>query len=131
MIVLDTCAVVFDALDPRRLGTGASKAIREGERKGSLAISGITLWEISMLIAKGRLDPGLDTLPFLNVVIEARSLKVLPVTPEIAALSASHDGFTNQDPADRLIAATTMIHRGLLVTCDALLRSVRGLKTVW
>lgn len=37
MILLDTCALVFDALAPERLSAEALRAIEEGEENGSLA----------------------------------------------------------------------------------------------
>ncbi len=40
-----------------------------------------------MLVAKGRLDPGANALEFMNVALVARSIAVLPITPEIAELS--------------------------------------------
>lgn len=44
-----------------------------------------------MLVAKGRLDPGVDTLEFLNDVIASRGLRVIPITPVIAVLAQSSD----------------------------------------
>ena len=83
-----------------------------------------------MLIARGRLDPGMDAGQFLEDLIAASRINVLPITPEIAILSQS-DEFSHGDPADRLIAATAMFHRARLVTSDAKLRKVKGLSTVW
>jgi len=56
---------------------------------------------------------------------------VLPITPEIASLSPSHAALRHQDTADRLIAATTIFNEESLVTCDGLLRKIKGLQTIW
>ncbi len=53
------------------------------------------------------------------------------IIPEIAYLSSSHEAFAHQEPADRLIAATTIYHKGSLVTCDGLLRKSKELLTIW
>lgn len=37
LILLDTCALIFDALAPGRLSAEALRAIEEGEESGSLA----------------------------------------------------------------------------------------------
>ena len=51
MILLDTCALIFDALTPERLTPAAAAALDQGEREGNLACADISLWEIAMLIA--------------------------------------------------------------------------------
>ena len=131
MILLDTCALVFDALAPERLSTGALRAIEEGDENGALACCDISLWEIAMLIAKGRLDSGTDTLSFLKLVLASRMIRPLPITPEIAHISANDVLFVHHDPVDRIIAATALHYGERLVTCDEALQAVNGLKTVW
>ena len=130
MIVLDTQVIVFDALDPTRLSARARNAVNQAAENRELACSDISLWEIAMLIAKGRLEPGMDANRFLEDLIAARRINVLPITPEIAVLSQA-DGFSHGDPADRLIAATAMFHRARLVTSDAKLRKLRSLAALW
>jgi len=51
-----------------------------------------------------------------------------PVTREIALLSREVMG-EHRDPADRMIAATAVVHDLTLVTVDERLRSVEGLRT--
>lgn len=131
MILLDTCVLVFDALAPDRLSTKALRAIEKGEESGSLACCDISLWEIAMLVAKGRLDPGTDVLSFLRLVLASRAIRPLPITPEIAKISAGDALFAHHDPADRIIGATALHYGGPLVTCDQALQTVQGLKILW
>jgi PIN domain nuclease of toxin-antitoxin system len=131
LILLDTCALIFDALAPERLSAKALRAIEKGEADGSLVCSDISLWEIAMLVAKGRLDPGTDVLSFLQLLLASRAIRVLPITPEIAKISASDTLFAHYDPADRIIGATAFHHGGSLVTCDKSLQAVKGLKIIW
>ncbi len=131
MILLDTCVLVFDALAPDRLTAPALQAIEEGDKNRTLHCSDISLWEIAMLISKGRLEPGTDTLSFLKLILSSRMIRPLAIIPEIAQIS-SHDGmFTHNDPADRLIAATALHYRIPLVTADTSLKNVRQLMTIW
>ena len=130
MIVLDTHALVYDALTPTRLSPRARKAIEAGFADRELACSDISLWEIAMLIAKKRLDPVMDARQFLDDVIAARRVRVLPISAEIAVLSQS-DTFSHGDAADRLIAATALLHRAPLVTSDARLRKLKEIATIW
>ncbi len=83
-----------------------------------------------MLLAKGRLKLPVDAAAFIEKLLEARAVRVLPVTPRIAVLSQS-DQFAHGDPADRLIAATAIAHGAQLVTADASLKRVPGLRVVW
>ncbi|OGA33012.1 MAG: hypothetical protein A3F75_13560 [Betaproteobacteria bacterium RIFCSPLOWO2_12_FULL_64_23] len=130
MIVVDTHALVYDALAPARLSARARKAIELAAATRELACCDISLWEIAMLIARDRLDPGIDARQFLEDLIAARRLQVLPITPAIAVLSQS-DAFSHGDPADRLIAATALMHRAPLVTSDSRLRKIKEITTVW
>lgn len=130
MIVLDTHVLVYDALAPARLSLRARKAIDHAFATRELACCDISLWEIAMLVARDRLDPGMDARQFLDDLIAVRRLQVLPITPEIAVLSQS-DAFSHGDPADRLIAATALLHRAPLVTSDVKLRKLKEISTVW
>lgn len=130
MIVLDTHVLVRDALDPKRLPRAAQDAIAEGQAADELACSDISLWEIAMLVARGRLRVGAEPAAFLEGLIQARALRVLAITPAIAVLAQS-DVFSHGDPADRIVAATALAHRARLVTGDQRLREVKGLSVVW
>jgi PIN domain nuclease of toxin-antitoxin system len=129
MVILDTCAVIFDALTPDRLTETAREAIQRADAAGELGCCDISLWEIAMLAERGRIDAGTDILRFLHLTLTARSLRVLPITPEIASLSVSLG--LHGDPADRLIAATAVHHDAALVTSDHRLRSAARVRTVW
>ncbi len=130
MVVVDTNALIFDALQPKRLTPRALRAIDAASENGEIACSDISLWEIAMLVAKKRLDPGVELTQFLHDMIQARALRVLPITPEIAALSRSRH-FSHGDPADRIISATALYHHAKLVSADAWLRKLQVLEVVW
>ena len=130
LIVLDTHALIYDALAPARLSARARKAIALGFAERELACSDISLWEIAMLIVRKRLDPVIDARQFLDDMIAARHVHVLPTTAEIAVLSQS-DVFSHGDPADRMIAATARLHRAPLITSDAKLRKLKEVTTIW
>ena len=130
MVVLDTNALIFDALQPKRLTPRALRAIEAASERGDIACSDISLWEIAMLVAKDRLDPGAELTQFLHDMIQSRGLSVLPITPEIAALAQSAQ-FSHGDPADRIISATALYHQAKLVSADARLRKLKTLEVVW
>lgn len=125
MLVLDTNALIFDALNPARLSRKARGLIERAHARNDLCCSDISLWEIAMLVAKGRLDPGTSALEFMQLVLTARSIAILSITPEIAELSTKLPEPVSPDPADRLIAATAIHHRATLISTDINLKKAR------
>lgn len=130
MIVLDTHVLVNDALDPKRLTRRARAAIEDAHAAGAIACSDVSLWEIAMLIARGRLRIDADAKTFLEAMVHGRAVRVLPITPAVAVLAQS-DEFAHGDPADRLIAATALAQRAPLVSGDARLRKLPSLDVIW
>jgi PIN domain nuclease of toxin-antitoxin system len=128
MLLFDTCALIFDALEPKRLSAKTRARIEREAAEGAIAVSDISLWEVAMLVGRGRLDPGTDAATFCRLALRARNIAVLPITVEIAARSASLS--IHGDPADRLIAATAIEHDAPLVTTDELLLACADLITL-
>ena len=56
MILMDTCAIIWDALEPSKLTELAASAIEKADKHNALIISDISIWEISMLIKKRRIE---------------------------------------------------------------------------
>ena len=115
-----------------RLSTLAHTAVERGIESGTLACSDITLWEVALLHARGRIDncSGITSSEYLGDILTAMRMQVLPITAEIAELSQGTD-FPNGDPADRLIAATALATRAPLVTADEKLHRIPGLRHIW
>lgn len=131
MILLDTCAVVWDALDPSRVTRKAMQAIDRADRHDALIVSDISVWEIAMLIDKGRVEVATGAANFINLFLQSRSVSVEPISPEIAELSTNLDSDIGGDPADRIIAATSIVRNAQLVTADHTLRASELVDTVW
>ena len=131
MIVLDTHVIIWDALAPERLSEPAQQAIAQANQNDGLIICDISLWEIARLLQKGRVQVETDTLSFINLVLQANNMQVQAITPQIASLSTQLPAEINQDPADRLIAATTLSHNATLVTMDRNLQAAEILPTLW
>ena len=129
MILLDTCAIIWDALDAGKLSPAAKNAIEVNE--GELIICDISIWEISMLIKRKRLVIDDTASGFLNLLLQSRNYLIQEITPEIAELSVNFGSEINNDPADRLIAATSILGNAPVVTADNNLRSTTVLETIW
>ncbi len=129
MIVLDTCAIIWDALETSELSPLATKAIKDA--KNELIICDISFWEISMLIKRKRLEVGDTASSFIKILLQSRSFHIQEITPEIAELSVNLGAEINNDPADRLIAATSILRNAPVVTADQNLRDATLLETIW
>ena len=119
MVICDTHALLFWTDRRERLSATALTTLEDGRAAGTLACSAISLWEIAMLCRKGRLvlPPGVTPADYMDLIVQALGLAVLPITPAIAARAESGI-IPHGDPADRLIAATALVHGVPLVTVD-------------
>lgn len=79
----------------------------------SIAVSDIVLWEISKLLQLGRIAIDMDGSAFRRLLAQ---LTVYPITPEIARRSTALD--FRSDPADEVIAATSIVEKIPLLTRD-------------
>lgn len=112
MLNLDT-HILLHALHGRL--DGAEARLLTGDREWG--ISAIVLWEIEKLYQKGRIRHGLDYAP---LALALGRLEIWPITTEVCRNLRALD-FAS-DPADELIAATSLTHDVPLVTRDARIR---------
>ena len=131
MIVLDTCAIIWDALAPYKLTQKAKKAIESADSNNEIIICDISIWEISMFVKRNRLTIDTTASNFINLFLQYRNIQVQSITPEIAELSVNFCREINTDPADRLIAATSLIRNASIITSDNNLRDFEMLDTIW
>jgi PIN domain nuclease of toxin-antitoxin system len=129
VILLDTHVLVWAVGDTKRLSRAAAAEIRRARQGGGLAVSAITLWELGLLMNRGRIQAPGTVESSIRQLIE--DITVRPITPEIAALAAQFPDDFPRDPADRLIAATARAEGLTLVTRDENIRRSPLIKTVW
>jgi len=81
------------------------------------SISAIVLWEIGKLAELGRVELDLDDAELVRVVSR---IHVWPLDLDVCR--AMRDLDFDSDPADEIIAATSVVHRVPLVTRDRRIR---------
>lgn len=113
MLNLDT-HIVIDAARDNLSAAEISRLARTPQH----GISAIVLWEIELLHRGGRIRAGLDD-PALAAILD--TLIVWPLDRDVCLALRRLD--FHADPADEIIAATTLVHRVPLVTRDRRLRS--------
>ncbi|MEW6322276.1 MAG: type II toxin-antitoxin system VapC family toxin [Acidobacteriota bacterium] len=117
--VLDTHAWIWWIDQDRRLPRGTVEyldALPFDERPW---VADISLWEVAMLVERGRLAFNIPLRDWLEAAAHRRSVRIVPVSPEIAAEVADLPDTFHRDPADRLIVATCRVLNAPLLTRDA------------
>lgn len=114
MILLDTHAAIWFITDSG-LGKRSQVLADEALANDCLAVSAISFWEISMLIAKRRIR-SLESAHRVRKQVLDSGITEVPLTGDIAILAANLD--LHGDPADRFIAATAITHEATLLTAD-------------
>jgi len=131
MIVVDTHIIIWNALKPEMLSGKAEKAISAANNSDGIIFCEISLWEIAMLMHKERLSIDIEYTEFIQLILESNKYVFRGITPEIAWLSTALFSDNNKDPADRIIAATSIIENANLVTADNGLRRSKKVATIW
>jgi PIN domain nuclease of toxin-antitoxin system len=114
MLNLDTHVFVFALRGELRRGEA------EILRREQWSMSAISLWEIAKLVELGRLQIDLDDVDFVRAVSRVH---IWPLTLEVCR--AMNDLDFESDPADELIAATSLVHNVPLLTRDTKMRRSR------
>lgn len=114
MLNLDTHILIFALTDKLR------KSERSLLVEHTWGIAAIVLWELAKLTQLGRIDLDL-TDPVVENVLS--TIHVWPLDLEIARTSTELD--FSADPANELIAATSIVHQVPLMTRDKQIRKSR------
>ncbi len=131
MIVVDTHVIIWDALKPELLSKKAKKAIAQANERTGLIFCEISLWEIAMLVQKEKISIAMPYREFIQLVLASNNYDFQGITPEIAELSTQLNKEINKDPADRIIAATSLVSKFPLVTADKNLNLAKSITTIW
>ena len=119
--VLDTHAWVWWVDRDRRLGRSAIDALDSFPPDARPYLSDISLWEVATLVERGRLSFPMPFADWLEAAAHPRSVRLMPISPAIAAEIAELPPTFHRDPADRVIVATCRVLGAPLLTKDRLI----------
>jgi PIN domain nuclease of toxin-antitoxin system len=123
--VADACALVDFLLEPVGLMTQAGNAAMAGD----VAVSPITVWELTRKAALGKLRPLPTAHGTFADYLAAKGFRPLPFTwadaERASALPAIH-----KDPMDRMLIAQALNGDLTIITIDRLFETY-GARTVW
>ena len=118
-VLLDTHAWIWLVNGDDSLSVTARTAIADAANEAEVHVSAISLWEVGMLEAKGRIRLGRDPLAWVSEAVSRPGITLVPLTPEIAVTSSRLPGYLRGDPADRILIATARVLPATLITHDA------------
>ena len=126
-LLLDTHIWLWSMLEPQNLTPRVAKALETLDNE--LWLSPISLWELLILVEKGRVTLGVEVGAWISKALLAVPLKQAPVTHDVA-LETRNIQLPHRDPADRFLAATARVFELTLVTADERLLAAKGLSVL-
>jgi PIN domain nuclease of toxin-antitoxin system len=120
--VLDTHAWIWIVEGREHLAPQAVELVETAAGEGLLRLSALSMWEVAMLEARGRIRFDISCLEWMEQALGLPGLSLVPLTPSIAVGSSRLPGDFHGDPADRIIVATARTVGGALVTRDERIR---------
>ena len=115
--LLDTNAWIRLILAPEQLSERA-RALLTRPDITPLALSAISVFELTLKVRKGKIDLRLLSDQWLDLALNPNLITVIPIDAEIARAANSLPEPFHQDPADRLIVATARLRNLTLITGD-------------
>jgi PIN domain nuclease of toxin-antitoxin system len=118
-VLLDTHAWVWLLQGTPRLGPKSRAAVEAACRyQAGVLIAAISVWEVGMLVAKGRLVLDRDVGEWVRMALALPGVTLIGLEPDIAVSSTRLPGDLQGDPADRLIVASARHVGAVLITDD-------------
>jgi len=102
-----------------RLLRPASIAVIEAARLNSgVFVSVLSVWEIAMLVKKGKLALPLSVRAWTEQALRLDGVRLLPLTPESLIKAVEYSNELNADPSDRILLASAHTEELTFLTAD-------------
>jgi PIN domain nuclease of toxin-antitoxin system len=126
-LLLDTHIWIWSQLSPQRIGPKLRRRLLA--EKSELWLSPISVWELLLLVERGRVKlPGSAT-QWVERFFEKVPVRDAALTRDVALASRSVL-LPHEDPADRFLAATAAVYDLTLVTADERLLAGKGYRSL-
>jgi PIN domain nuclease of toxin-antitoxin system len=125
--IADACALIayFASPDPRSVMPDAARIMRSHP----VRVSSITVWEITRKVAMGTLAPSWLPYPSMGQFLRAHRFTPQPLGWDEAEAANQLPPHHN-DPMDRMLIATALMHNLVILTDDGAFAAY-GVKTLW
>lgn len=129
--MLDTHAWIWWISNPEQLSEAARQSIDSAAAEKAVYISSISVWEVALLVEKGRLQFNRDVRDWIAQSEALPILEFRPVNNHIGIQAVRLPGDFHKDPADRIIVATALALGAAVVSKDARIRGYEHVETIW
>jgi PIN domain nuclease of toxin-antitoxin system len=130
MIILDTHIWLWWLLGDGNL-TNTERSLLDRKAAGKeLTVSWVSIWETEMLERKGRIELYPDFSSWISSATQPGIVHILPADIELVVAQRQLSDSFHGDPADRLIAASSILSGYPLATHDKRIRS-SGCCEIW
>ena len=117
-VLLDTHTWIWLFNGSIELSSDAIEQINFAGNQGKVFISAISVWELSMLVAKNRINLSKPIHQWVKDSFSQPGVNLSSMLPEIAIESSFLPGEFHGDPTDRIIVATARANNLILLTRD-------------
>jgi PIN domain nuclease of toxin-antitoxin system len=131
MILLDTHAWIWLLSSPHKLSSHAKEHIDSAVVNQQVYVSSISVWEMAMLVNKGRLLLTMHAEDWIDTAEKLPFLHFVPIDNGIAFQSVNLPGNIHNDPADRIIVATAIKLKVPIISKDRRIRDYPHVPSVW
>ena len=115
MILLDTCALLWIASDPRKISPGVLEKI---DKSPVVYVSAISAFEIGLKYKSGKLILPVRPETWFEEIVNHHSISLINLDASLC-LKAAELPPIHKDPCDRFIIATGLERGLLIVTADS------------
>lgn len=118
-LLLDTCAILHFSARPDRLSPGVIAQLTAPETE--VWCSAISIGEIACLQERGRIEIQGHWKTWFRTLLDTNGWNLMSIAGEIVEEAWSLPEPIHRDPCDRILIATSRVHRMPLVTTDSLI----------
>jgi len=128
--LLDTHTWIWHLTAPQELSATARTAVERARRERAALVSAISVWELFLLVKKGRLALTITPDALLRRAERLSYLQFVAVDHHMARRSIVLPDI-HADPADRFIVATAQELGCTLISKDRRLRRYPDIEVIW
>lgn len=116
--LLDTHVLLWWFDEPKRLSPAQRRAVRKANDSHALGVSDVTLWEIALLLERGRIKLAMPLDEWLARATAAPLVERCAISPKVVREMIDLSTTRDWDPADRILVATARVLGVPLATSD-------------
>jgi len=117
--LIDTHVLLWWFEQPKKLSLAQRRTLHKASDANALGVSDATLWEVALLLERGRIRLALPIDEWLARATAAPLIERCGMSPRIAREMMDLRVTRDWDPADRIIVATARVLGVPVVTADA------------